>query len=332
MLIDLFGRPITYLRISVTDRCNLRCLYCLPPEGIVHQPQDSILRYEEIAEVVRIAAAEGIRHVRLTGGEPLARLGLPDLVKMIAGIPGIEEISLTSNGILLEQYAHPLKLAGLTRINISLDTLRPKRFERITRGGSFQAAWRGILAAEQAGLTQIKINVVAMRGINDDEFLDMAGLTVDHPWEVRFIEIMPIKNQTTWGEGFPSPESTFISIAELQAALAGLQLEPQEDRNDNGPARVYRARGGLGKVGFISALSESFCQGCNRLRLTADGNLRPCLLNNVEIPLLPALRKGESILPLLRQAVNLKPAGHTLSDSSSSDQPPPSRSMIQIGG
>ena len=334
MLIDPFGRPITYLRVSVTDRCNLRCVYCMPAKGIVRQSHEAILRYEEIAQVVRAAAAEGVRHVRLTGGEPLARLGLPDLVGMIGAIPGIEEISLTSNAILLEQSAQALKQAGLTRVNISLDTLRPERFERITRGGSFEAAWRGILAAEKAGLTPIKINAVALRGINDDEFPDLARLAHDHPWEMRFIEVMPVKNQAAWGEGFPAPEETFISIAEIQSRLsqAGLRLEPDESAAGAGPGKAYRLPGGQGRVGFISALSEHFCQSCNRLRLTADGNLRPCLLNNLEIPLLPALRRGEAILPLLQRAVGQKPAGHTLEDGFASDQPKSSRSMREIGG
>ena len=199
MLIDSWGRQITYLRISVTDRCNLRCVYCMPPEGIQLQAHADILRYEEIAEVVRAAAQEGVREVRLTGGEPLTRPNLPALVGMLASIPGIEDISLTTNALLLERFALPLAEAGLKRVNISLDTIRPERFARITRGGSFEQAWRGILSAEQAGLTPIKINVVAMRGINDDEFIDLARLSVDHPWQVRFIEIMPVKNRVCLG-------------------------------------------------------------------------------------------------------------------------------------
>ena len=205
MLIDSWGRQITYLRISVTDRCNLRCVYCMPPEGIQLQAHEDILRYEEIAEVVRAAAQEGVREVRLTGGEPLTRPNLPALVGMLSSIPGIQDISLTTNAILLERFAAPLAEAGLKRVNISLDTLRPERFAKITRGGSFEQAWRGILAAEQAGLTPLKINAVAMRGINEDEFLDLARLSVDHPWQVRFIEIMPVKNETAWGDGFPNP-------------------------------------------------------------------------------------------------------------------------------
>ena len=330
MLIDPFGRPITYLRVSVTDRCNLRCAYCMPADGIPRVSHAAILRYEEITSVVRAAAAEGVRHVRLTGGEPLVRLGLPDLVGMLSAIPGIEEISLTSNAVLLEQHAQALKQAGLTRVNISLDTLRPERFAHLTRGGSFEAAWRGILAAERAGLTPLKINVVALRGINEDEFADLARLTLAHPWEVRFIELMPVQNQASWGEGFPAPAQAFISTSEIRSRLeqAGLHLELDQASAGVGPARAYRLPGGTGRLGFISALSEHFCQSCNRLRLTADGNLRPCLLNNLEIPLLPALRRGEPVLPLLRLAAGQKPSGHTLEQS----LPDSSRSMQQIGG
>ncbi len=206
MLVDSWGRQITYLRVSVTDRCNLRCVYCMPPEGLTLQPHAAILRYEEIAEVVRLAAHEGVQEVRLTGGEPLARPNLPALVGMLSAIPGIRDISLTTNALLLERFALPLAEAGLKRVNISLDTLQPAKYDRITRGGSFEQAWRGILAAEAAGLSPIKINIVAMRGINDDEFLDMARLAIENPWHIRFIEIMPVRNETPWGEDLPNSQ------------------------------------------------------------------------------------------------------------------------------
>jgi len=328
MLVDQFGRQITYLRVSVTDRCNFRCVYCMPPEGIERQPHESIMRYEEIAEVVRVAAAEGVREVRLTGGEPLARLGLPGLVRMIAETPGIEDIGLTTNGALLEQYAPTLAEAGLKRINVSLDTLSPERFARITRGGSLDKVWRGIEIAEAAGLAPIKINVVAMRGVNDDELVEMARLTVERPWHVRFIEIMPVNNQQEWGEGFPNPANTFMSIAEIQEQLRELGLEPSEEKSGSGPAREFAIPGGKGRVGFISPVSDHFCGECNRLRLTADGNLRPCLLSDLEIPLLPALRRGEPLLPILQQAVGMKPLGHELAHN----HRPEGRCMIQIGG
>ncbi len=328
MLVDSWGRPITYLRVSVTDRCNLRCVYCMPPDGIQMQSHDAILRYEEIAEVVRSAAAEGVREVRLTGGEPLARPNLPALVGMLASIPGIEDISLTTNAILLERFALPLAEAGLKRVNVSLDTLQPERFARITRGGSFEQAWRGILAAEAAGLTPVKINVVAMRGVNDDEFLDLARLALTHAWQVRFIEIMPIQNEAPWGEGFPNSVDAFIPISEVQARLAPLGLEEVASKSGRGPAREFRIPGGLGRVGFISPVSEHFCASCNRLRLTADGCLRPCLLSDLEIPIREALRAGEPVLPYLQQAVGIKPREHELVQN----HRPVTRCMLQIGG
>lgn len=328
MLIDSWGRQITYLRVSVTDRCNLRCVYCMPPEGLTLQPHDAIMRYEEIAQVVRLAALEGVQEVRLTGGEPLARPNLPALVGMLSAIPGIRDISLTTNAVLLERFALPLAEAGLKRVNISLDTLHPEKFTRITRGGSFEQAWRSILAAEQAGLTPIKINAVAMRGVNDDEFLKMARLAVEHPWHIRFIEVMPVRNEAPWGEGLPNSEQAFIPASAIKAQLASLSLEEIPDPTGSGPARMYRIPGGLGKLGFISPLSEHFCGECNRLRLTADGHLRPCLLSDLEIPLLPALRAGADVLPLLHQAVTLKPREHELVQN----HRPVTRCMIQIGG
>jgi GTP 3',8-cyclase len=328
MLIDSWGRPVTYLRVSVTDRCNLRCVYCMPPEGIPLQTHAAILRFEEIARVVAVAAEAGVHEVRLTGGEPLARLGLPDLVGMLARIPGIQDISLTTNALLLEKFAVPLKQAGLRRVNISLDTLQPERFARITRGGSFDTTWRGILAAEAAGLTPIKINVVAMRGVNDDEFNALAELTRTHDWHVRFIEVMPFSAQGDWGPGFPLPKDTYMPIAEVRERLAAYGLRPIQASEGSGPAREYTLDGGLGRLGFISPVSDHFCEECNRLRLTADGHLRPCLLNDIEIPILPALRAGEALLPYLEQAVGLKPRGHELS----ANHRPVTRCMTQIGG
>ncbi|MBI4928929.1 MAG: GTP 3',8-cyclase MoaA [Anaerolineae bacterium] len=328
MLIDSWGREITYLRISVTDRCNLRCVYCMPPDGINLKAHADILRYEEIAEVVRVAAQHGIREVRLTGGEPLARPGLASLVGMISVIPGIQDIAITTNAVLLARQAEALAEAGLKRVNISLDTLRPDRFERITRIGSFDQTWAGILAAERAGLTPIKINAVAMRGVNDDELLDLARLAQDHPWHVRFIEVMPVNNEAPWGEGLPNSISAYMPMREVRERLSVLNLEPVESENGAGPAREFRIPTGLGRVGFISPVSEHFCGECNRLRLTADGFLRPCLLSDQEISILPALRKGEPLLPLLQEAVGMKPRSHELVEN----HRPVSRCMIQIGG
>ena len=328
MLVDRFGRKVTYLRISVTDRCNLRCVYCMPVAGITWQAHENILHYEEIAQVVRLAAKHGVSEIRLTGGEPLVRKNLPELIQLITSIPGITDISLTTNGLLLEEQAGPLAKAGLTRINVSLDTFSPEKFARITRGGSFERVWRGLEAAEAYGLAPIKLNVVAMRGINDDEILPMARITAQRPWHVRFIEIMPVKNQAPWGPGFPLPEDTYLSIQDMLAILAPLGLEPSTETSGSGPAREYRIPGAPGWIGFISPLGEQFCDRCNRLRLTADGALRPCLLHDIEVPLREALRRGDDLLPLFEQAIALKPQEHELSQ----DNRPSGRCMMQIGG
>lgn len=328
MLIDTFGHSISYLRISVTDRCNLRCVYCMPEAGIEKLAHKDILRYEEIADLVRIFAGQGIRAVRLTGGEPLARPDLYKLVNMISGINGIDDISLTTNAVLLEEQAEKLASAGLKRINVSLDTIREEKFNKITRFGSLDKVWRGIEAAEKNHLAPVKINVVAMRGINDDEFVDLASLTYTHPWSIRFIELMPIGNQVDWGEGFPQAKDAFIPISEIKASLETMGLKAVEHKNGQGPAREYRLDGAVGTVGFISPVSDHFCGSCNRLRLTSDGNLRPCLFSDVEIPLLPAMRRCEPILPLIEQAVALKPAGHDLENG----ETPAKRKMKEIGG
>ena len=328
MLQDQYGRQITYLRISVTDRCNFRCVYCMPAEGIDWQSHATIMRFEEIGEVVCVAASQGINEVRLTGGEPLVRKDLPVLVRLINAIPGIRDISLTTNGILLDKMAAPLAQAGLNRVNISLDTLDPVKFTQITRGGSLARFWEGLHAAELAGLKPIKINVVAMQGVNDDELVDLARLSMEHDWQIRFIEIMPVRNQVSWGPGFPSPDSVYLSIQEMLKTLEPLGLEEVERTIGSGPARGYRLHGAAGTIGFISPLGEKFCDSCNRLRLTADGFLRPCLLKPIEIPVLPALRAGESILPLLQRAVALKPSSHELEEEIYST----GRCMRQIGG
>ena len=328
MLIDSLGRQITYLRISVTDRCNSRCVYCMPLAGVPWKSHDEILRYEEITEIVRVMAAEGVRAVRLTGGEPLVRPNLPELVGMLAAIPGIEDISLTTNGLLLEQQAEDLARAGLKRINVSLDTMKPELFQRITRVGSIERVMRGLDAAEKYGLTPIKINMVVMRGINEDEIIPMARLSISRPWHVRFIELMPLGNQQPWGDGFPLPETMYYPIREIRAHLETLGLETVTDKSGNGPAVEYHLHGAQGRVGMIAALGEAFCGTCNRLRLTADGTIRPCLMSAEEVNLKDALRSGQPILPLIQQAVNVKPLGHELA----SRPAPEGRCMLQIGG
>ncbi len=328
MLIDGFGRKITYLRVSVTDRCNLRCVYCMPPEGVAWQPHENIMHFEEIEKVVRVAAEQGVNEVRLTGGEPLVRADLPRLVEMIANVPGINDISLTTNGVLLEKFARPLVDAGLKRINVSLDTLRPERFAAITRGGVFQKVWRGLEISETAGLNPIKINTVLMRGVNEDELLDIARLSLTKPWQIRFIELMPVNNQADWGEGFTPRDEVYLSIPEMQQGLVSMGLKPKNESVGSGPAEEYCVQGAPGTVGFISPLSDKFCDQCNRLRLTADGHLRPCLLVDTEIPILETLRSGGEILPLIQQAANLKPAGHEIAELNL----PRQRCMLQIGG
>jgi cyclic pyranopterin phosphate synthase len=329
---DSFGRRIDYLRISVTDRCNLRCVYCAPPERFVRKTHRDILRYEEILRVVEAAAGLGIRKVRLTGGEPLVRLGLVDFARALRAVPGIAEVSLTTNGLLLESAAAPLAQAGVGRVNISLDTLQPERFARITRGGDLAQVWRGVAAAEQAGLRPIKLNMVVIRGLNDDELEAYARLSLTHPWHVRFIELMPIANQGDWGSGFPAPHTRFVAAAEIRERLAGLgELTPVAGLRGNGPAQIGRLPGAAGTVGFISALSQHFCAACNRLRLTADGWLRPCLLHEGEIDLRPTLREGADLArlqTLLLQAVRAKPPSHGGADG----HPPEPRGMQAIGG
>jgi len=329
---DAHQRRISYLRVSVTDRCNLRCVYCMPQEGIDLVPMEDVLSYEEIRDVVRVAASMGLRRVRLTGGEPLARKGLVDLVGMISTLPGIEEVALSTNGIVLARHAESLAEAGLSRVNVSLDTLRPERFERITRGGRLEDVLEGIDAARSAGLTPIKLNVVVMRSVNDDEAVDFARSTIDKDWQVRFIELMPFTALENSGQQ-PAPSAAFVSNEtvrrRIQEALGPLQ---PESGDGNGPARYYRLPGAKGKIGFISPLTEEgFCGRCNRMRLTATGKLRPCLLTDHEIDLLSSLRGGEGedgIRRGIMAALASKPDAHHLGDGNR----PRRRRMVQIGG
>jgi len=327
---DSFSRPINYLRVSVTDRCNLRCVYCMPAEGIDPIRHEDVLRYEEIARVVRAAAALGIMKVRLTGGEPLVRRGLPDLVKLIAAVPGIDVVSMTTNGILLPRYAHELAAAGLHRVNVSLDSLRPERFRAITRRGELADVWAGVEAAERAGLTPVKLNVVVIRGLNDDEAVDFARLTTEQPLNVRFIEVMPLGANEHWAEdGYVSMSEVRVRI---EAQFGPLESVGRDDRVvGNGPARYHRVPGAPGTLGFITPVSEHFCFRCNRLRLTADGQLRPCLLSDDEIDLRAALRGGasdEELQHVVAQAIAAKPARHHLAEG----DVPHARQMAQIGG
>jgi len=331
--LDSFGRAIEYLRISVTDRCNLRCIYCMPEEGVPGKEHTEILRYEEIARVVEAAASVGISKVRLTGGEPLARLGLSQLIRMLSRIPGIEDLSLTTNGTLLAPMAEELKAAGLRRVNVSLDTLRPDRFRRITRLGELADALDGLRAAQESGLTPIKVNMVVLRSLNEDEVVDFARLTLTERWCVRFIELMPMGH--IWGDLSEWRERGLVTVDEVRDGIEGefgpLLPVGEGEVVSAGPARNFRIPGALGTLGFISPVTAHFCAVCNRLRLTADGRLRPCLLADTELDLRTPLRAGaskEELVGLLLEAIAAKPAGHHLAE----DQIPQERSMSQIGG
>jgi cyclic pyranopterin phosphate synthase len=323
-LSDSFHRPINYLRISVTDRCNLRCVYCMPAEGISLMSHDDILTYEEIYTVARAAAGLGIDKLRLTGGEPLVRSGLPKLIEMLAKIEGIDDISLTTNGILLGKYAAELKSAGLQRVNVSLDTLKPERFKLITRiGDSLGEVLKGIEAARAAGLEPVKLNMVVMAGVNDDELPDFAAKTVSEGWQVRFIELMPLVGKDTL---------RFVPASEMRRRLEPLgELTPTLPSVGNGPAKYFRLPNAKGAIGFITPISEHFCFQCNRMRLTADGRLRPCLLSDYEVDLKKPLRRGVSLAglkKLIKQAVANKPERHNLAEGSV----PKNRPFSQVGG
>ncbi len=323
---DRFGRRIHYLRISLLDRCNLRCVYCMPEEGVEFLPSPKLLQDDEIVRIVRAAVAVGFTKFRLTGGEPTLRRGLVDLVRRIREIPGVEELTMTTNGLLLERLARPLAEAGLDRVNVSLDTLDPGRFRDLTRGGDLAVVWRGIRAAEEAGLGPIKINSVVLKGHNEGDLPAMAGLSLDRPWHVRFIEVMPL------GENALVARRKLVPLAEMRRRVEAVYgpLEPLEtDPHD--AARLFRIPGARGTVGFISTISEPFCAGCNRMRLTADGRLRLCLLSDLELDLRGLLRHGaddEALQAALRRAVWNKPWGHRLEEGVI----PKSRVMSQIGG
>lgn len=326
-LVDKNNRTINYLRISVTDRCNLRCKYCIPEKGIPFQPHDEILTYEEILRIVNLAVKKGIRKIRVTGGEPFVRRGVVDFIKRLYEITPLEEVSITTNGVLLSEYAEEIKKNGIGRINVSLDTLRPERFYEITGRDHFNRVWAGIEKAEQVGFSPIKINVVAMKGVNDNEILDFARLAIERPFHVRFIEFMPIGEQNGWSSDI------FLSVEEIHGRIKTLgELIPLAAGNMDGPARRFKLEGGKGEIGFIGAFSHQFCDQCNRLRLTANGHLRSCLFSDQEIDIKTPLREGKGdphILDLMKKAIETKPEGHCLL------KPEPRkcvRQMSSIGG
>lgn len=331
---DVHGRTIDYLRISLTDRCNFRCIYCMPEAGVTLISHDDILRNEEFERAVWIAARMGIRSVRLTGGEPLVRKGVADIVRVVSHTPGIENVSLTTNGVLLPQMADELKAAGLSRVNISLDTLDPLQFKKISRCGELQQTLDGIDAALEVGFNPVKLNVVVVRRLHQD-YLAFARLSIDRPLHVRFIEYMPIGVSTGidgcgWGSDDVVPSEEVFNRINTQAQLAGFSQLKDAGRARPlgwGPARYFAFPHAQGTVGLISPLSRHFCTECNRLRLTADGKLRPCLFSDVEYDLRSVLRGGSDaqVQAVFARALGEKPDEHH-------DRVGTERAMSQIGG
>ncbi len=320
-----YGRNIHYLRISLTDRCNFRCVYCMPAD-MVFTPQPYLLADDELLRLVRIATMVGFDRVRLTGGEPTVRPNLVRLVAGIAQVPGIREIAMTTNAMRLEKLAEPLAEAGLKRVNISIDTLDAERFYKMTRFGKIEQVWRGILAAERAGLNPIKLNAVVVRGYNENDIVDLARLTLEHDWDMRFIEVMPL------GSIADFQMDSVVPAAEMKLRIeSALGALTPVDWDGHNPARPYRLRGGRGTIGFISSVTEPFCAGCDRMRLSADGRLRLCLLRDNEIDLLTPLRAGasdEDLRELMARGIIEKPWGHGLAQHVIAG----SRVMSQIGG
>ncbi len=312
---DGCGRSIDYLRLSVTDLCNYRCRYCMPESGVEKRPHGAILSIEELAEIARAAVGLGVTKIRLTGGEPLVRKGILDLCRQLRSIPELKELCLTTNGSLLPELAKPLRDAGVDRLNISLDTLRPDRFAAMTRRGTLEDVLAGIRAAEEAGFEHLKLDTVLIGGFNDDEITDFVGLTENHPWEVRFIELMPMGPCAAWDKSCFLPGTTVLEhCPDLQVLSA------------EGVARRYQLPGAPGTVGLISPVSHDFCGECRRIRVTADGKLKGCLHSREEI----ALRglHGEYLTEAIRRGILQKPQHHHLTERPS-DTP---RNMNQIGG
>jgi GTP 3',8-cyclase len=324
-LVDQFGRTIEYLRISVTDRCNFRCRYCMPLEGLPWLPKADILTYEEITEVVSQLAPLGLRRIRLTGGEPTIRPQLSTLVRQLRSIAAVEDIALSTNGVKLPAMAPELANAGLDRVNISADSLRPERIASIARRDLGFDPVRAASAAQAAGLAPIKLNMVVIRGTNDDEVVDFARLTVDNPWHVRFIELMPVGEMEalTFDHVVPSGEI----LARVGAALGTLEPTAGPARG-NGPAQYWRVPSAAGSVGVITPMTHTYCERCNRVRLTADGRLRTCLFGDHEVDLRTPLRDGIPLAPFVRQALAEKPQAHALLQRRNGGL----RALSQVGG
>ncbi len=324
---DSYGREINYLRVSLTDRCNLRCVYCMPMEGLTFVPNQELLTAEEIEQVVRAAADAGFRKVRLTGGEPTLRQDVVEIVRRLSRVDGIQELVMTTNGYRLPYIAEDLVQAGLKRVNIHVDSLNEERLARLMRLGSLEKVWAGIEAAEKAGLLPIKLNAVITRGYNDEDAVELARLTLERPWQMRFIELMP----------FAGPAeialNNYVSSDEVKSWIEAElgPLFPVNDGHLDGEARVYRLAGSQGTVGFISPVSNPYCDDCNRMRLTADGRIRMCLLSDKEINFRDTLRNGgthQDLVALFERAIRTKPVGHELQHGVH----PEARTMSQIGG
>ena len=318
---DQFGRKITYMRLSVTDLCNLRCRYCMPEEGITEKlTHPEMLTEDEMIDAVRAAASLGVNKIRLTGGEPLIKRNIVSICRRIHEIPGITQIAITTNGTLLPQYAGPLKEAGMDRVNISLDTLNPEKYARMTRRGNFDEAWKGLMAALDAGFDKVKINAVLIGGFNDDEIEDLAHLTIEYPVDMRFIELMPMYDSGDFGQDALIPGSTVLErLPGLEAVEAGPRGQV---------AKMYKLPGAKGKVGLINPLSHAFCSECNRIRLTADGKLKPCLHSSREISI-----KGldlDGMTEKMREAIMAKPEQHEAMDAEHRSEA--GRNMNEIGG
>lgn len=316
---------MTYLRVSLTDRCNMQCRYCMPSEQQPLAPRSDLLTNEELIRVIQAAAAVGISKIRLTGGEPLLRDGVVELVRAIRAVPGIEYLTMSTNGLLLPRFAAPLRAAGLDRVNISLDTLLPEKMRSLT-GGNLRQVWRGIEAAAAHGLQPVRLNTVVLRGVNDDEILDFAALTLHAPWDIRFIEMMPVAGMSGLARAH------LVGGAELQNRIEAAYgpLEPLPGGPGN-PARSYRIPGAAGQLGFISSVTEPFCGWCNRIRLTASGKIHLCLLHDDEVDIRDSVRAGgtqQEIEHLIRLAVQRKPWGHGLAEGIV----PTVRRMAELGG
>jgi cyclic pyranopterin phosphate synthase len=327
-LVDRFGRVHTDLRVSVTDRCNIRCFYCMPAENVVFRPREELLTFEEIEQFVRVAASLGVKKLRLTGGEPLVRKGLPKLIERLAAVPGIEDLAMTTNGLLLVEQAADLRAAGLDRLNVSLDTMSEATFERISRRTGLQKVLDGIFAARRAGFEKIRLNAVAIRGLSEDDLVPLAEFSRKHDFQLRFIEFMPLDADGAWND---SEVLTGQIIREVLEDAFG-RLAPIERDNPSQPAVDYRFVDGRGQIGFINPVSQPFCSDCNRLRLTAEGQVRNCLFSNEEWDVRELLRgeaTDDELRRLVRDCVAAKKPAHGIGEA---DFEKPTRAMYQIGG